>query len=223
MKYLEDIVIKDTVFKDARSPISKEEGLALGRKLRSVTDVRYAFVKENYNVEPGCERVRNSTLKEEFEKNVDAKIDRDFSAFRKEYEANRICVDPRTDEHYVLYAIARSRPAGGLLIYNVDLVGRDAGVVQYEASAGPLTENPDTSSEIMLYLLDNPTDGFDDEGKPITMQLIEWKFPVEDVRNRWISTRDWESRWISAFQQRGYNLTMAHRDNTDFPTSLRKA
>jgi len=220
MRQLNPITLDGTVFIDNRSKLSRLKQRRLQHEYKLEFEKRFDAVNEASGVEPGCEAVRNSTARKEFDKVRD--IEKDYPRFRKKLEEGRICADPRTDESFTLLADDGTGAVGGIMIYNVTVVGRNRGIIEYTAGCGPILKDVDTIAAFMLYLLDNPTDGVNDAGEAITMQLVEWTFPIEDVRNRWDVSRLRPAVWVRQFQRSaGHTVLLETRGSQEFITSLK--
>ena len=222
MRHLTPITVDDTRYFDLRGELSRERRKEGIKTFQEQVDKRFDLVVSFSGLEPGCSTLRHSTARREFELSDQALSgDRDFAKWRKQREAQRLCIDPQTSESFRLFAWNRDGPVGGILIYNVELLKRVDGVIRYMAGCGPMTEDPVKAAEFMLHLLDNPTDGFDDQGDPVTMQLVKWTFPVLDIRNRWDVSRPRPTIWLNKFAAT-HDVVLENRSGQEFITSLKR-
>ncbi len=224
MQYLNPIEMNGTTFRDIRKfegRMNEAQRLKWARKLREEKDKLYDFMRSQSGVEPGCGSLRSSVAREEFENSEQALSgDRDFKKWRAEQEEARVCVDPQTPESFIWAASDRSGLKGAILMYSLEVVGINNGVVGYTAYCGPFMD-PGIATDFMLYLLDNQATGFRADRSPLTTQLLGWKFPVEDERNRWLTSRPNATMWVPKFNA-AHDLELETRGSQQFAKSLRK-
>lgn len=223
MRNLNPITVDDTQYFDVRGIVDRDRRREAVKIIQKQTDIRFdGVVATGSGAEPGCSSLRTAVARREFElSNQALSGDRDFYKWRKQREAQRLCVDIHSPENFRMFVRDHSGPLGGIMIYNVVILGKVEGVIQYRAGCGPLIEDVEKAADFMLYLLENSTPGENDKGDPIVMQLMGWSFPIEDERNRWDVSRVRLARYLTKFQV-AHDVTLETRGNQEFITSLRK-
>ena len=185
-------------------------------------DIRLDSTEALTGVEPGCGLLRNEKTRELFRLGkLDGSILVDYTTFKQQLEADRPCLDQYSIEAFNLLANDLNGPIGGIMVFNIVLLGEVDGVIEYRAACGPLIRGINRSADIMLHLLDNTTEGVDDDDNPVTMQLKRWSFPRDDVRNRWDISRPRPSAWLDIFQENHVVITET-QGGQEYITVLRK-
>lgn len=163
-------------------------------------------MRTRLGVEGGCAEMRRQNEISAYLKYQKETGNNDFGEWREREEAARVCKDPLTPEAFTLllwsHRAAHSDeegvdhrgasyvnraglyPIGGVLVYNVRLLGKIRGVESYEAMFGPLCPFEIFLSTVSR-LLDRSVNTLDRDGRPLRFQLERMIFPILEVKNRW--------------------------------------
>ena len=216
--YFDRIDIGDVHYMDGDATSHRRDSLEASQKITDEVNRRYDYMRGESGVEPGCETMRESVALRDHKMSGG---EEDFVKWRRAREAARKCLDPQTDTHLTMVARTSEGPIGAVLLYSIEFLGvRPDGVSEFDAYCGPFVENPEHSFDFMLYMLDNEVTGYNERNEPTTFQLVKWKFPVNDTRNRWLTSRPQAQRWVPKFSAEGYDLKLSSRTTVEFAKSL---
>ncbi len=226
MPHLLSLQVGGTIYHDARTPHPQFD-LHAGYDLYTrILDERMDTMREFLDgEEPGCDVVRDKVAQELYDRHRRSIGNRElipFHRWRENYERRRSCPDPTTDEAFLFLAYQRDGnvPIGGIVLYSVELLGRDTSrerTVSYRAMCAPMSR-PREASAFMRAMLDGPLIGVTDDGSFNLFQLVQWRFPTEERRNRWDLTSPLASEYLSEFGQ--HDLTLETRGAHTFPVKL---
>jgi len=216
--HFDRIDIGDVHYMDGNATSHRRDALEASQKINAEKNRRYDYMRGESGVEPGCESMREATALRD---HALSGGNQDFVKWRRAKENSRRSLDPQTNTHLTMVARTDDGPIGAILMYSIEFLGvRPDGVSEFDAYCGPFVENPERNLDFMLYMLDNEVTGFNANNEPTTFQLVKWKFPVNDTRNRWLTSRPLAQRWVPKFSAEGYKLKLVSRANVEFAKSL---
>ncbi len=193
-------------------------------KYHEVQNEVYDEYKTETGLEPGCQAMRPDVARQEFELSAEADNGRDYLKWLREREAYRKNLDEGTTDTHILMLTHHKiteEPLGGIGIFSIKLVGTlPDDTMQFTAYCSPLMTSANASASFMLYLLDNPVTG-KFAGNSAKFQLVEWKFPINNIRCRWDVTVARSPQWIALFQN-AHTLGVESQGGQTFITTLKK-
>lgn len=183
-------------------------------------------VTRDVNEPPGCHSMF-------FSKDVEAFIkqqgNRDgvktFRDFRKALKIERVATGLSHSGSRTMLAWENGIPVGGVVLYLPTILGtRRDGVIEFAAHIGPFMVDQRLSSRVMVYLLENEVTASHaarpNEVKPLTMQLVEWRFPTGRSANRWRSDNGFGEPFIDELKTQREDF--ATDEGITYRTLLRK-
>lgn len=225
MAYILTLDFSIITVEDPRNP-EPIDGISAGLSKLSVNMNQQMDMHAEYTGDDtGCANLREEIASSRYDEYVTLGGEKLFSDWRFEIEAGRSSKDIMTSENFSLLGHiplpdGSKKWVGGALIYDVQIIGLVDDAVLYKAACGPVFDNPIHSAMFMRAALENDWPAVTgDDNREINVRLVEWKFPIEDERNRWLMSIPDTDIYLEEWG--GLDITVETRDIDTFITSVK--